>query len=182
MDRDDDEQLMRGVAEGSHASFERLVERHLRRVVMTAQSVMGNAGDADEIAQEAFLRIWQHAGKWQASRALFTTWLYRIVVNLCIDRRRRRPSLPLGTAELAVPDPSDDPIQTIAQRERQAALLAALAALPPRQRLAVSLFHMQGLGAGEAARRMDISVPAFEQLLFRARRALRESIRKAYGE
>src|ERR1700679_914317 len=84
-----DDTLMQRVIEGNAIAFETLVRRNMRRALAIAQGVMGNANDADEVAQEAFLRVWQHAHRWKPGRALFTTWLHRIVLNLCIDRRRK---------------------------------------------------------------------------------------------
>ena len=87
-----DEALMAKIAEGDRGAFHALTRRHLPRILRVAARVLGNAGDAEDVAQEAFLRVWSHADRWDPEKARVTTWLHRIVVNLCIDRRRRSRS------------------------------------------------------------------------------------------
>ena len=81
---------MRQVAKGDHRAFSVLVDRHMRRVVSVAQSITRTRADADDIAQETFLRVWQRPRLFDAWQARFTTWLHRVTVNLCIDRQRVR--------------------------------------------------------------------------------------------
>src|SRR5215510_11711305 len=96
-----DEDLMMRVGTGDRIAYGELVRRHLDRTIGFAQRVTGSRGDAEEVAQEAFLRVWTKAPNWRAADggsapARFTTWLYRVVVNLCIDRKRRPVHDPLG--------------------------------------------------------------------------------------
>ena len=84
-----DEQLMAQVQAGDHDAFASLVARHLTGLHRFAQRLLRNTADAEDVAQEALLRVWQHAARWQPDRVRFTTWLYRIAHNLCIDRFRR---------------------------------------------------------------------------------------------
>ncbi|MBF0562574.1 MAG: RNA polymerase sigma factor [Alphaproteobacteria bacterium] len=170
-----DETLVRRVASGSAPAFEVLIRRHMRRTIALAQGISGNAGDADEIAQEAFMRVWQHAGRWDPDKGQFTTWLYRIVVNLCLDRRRRPQWLPMETAG-DVADLREDAPAVIARKEHQRAVAKAMESIPARQRAAVSLFYFQELSGREAAEVMGIKPAAFEQLLFRARRAIKAEL------
>jgi RNA polymerase sigma-70 factor, ECF subfamily len=171
MDRQTDEQLMRQVAKGDHTAFSILVDRHLRRVVSVAQSITGTRTDADDIAQETFLRVWERPRLFDASQALFTTWLHRVTVNLCIDRRRVRrpgsldeiPEQPMDTVSL---------VDLLYTAERRAAVGAAMLTLSVQQRTAIALFHMQGFSQREAAAIMELSEGAFESLLQRGRRAL----------
>lgn len=167
-----DDRLVARVAEGDRRAFRRLMERHMGLAIRVAQRVTGNATEADDIAQEAFLRVWTRAGAFDPARARFTTWLYRIVLNLAIDQSRRPVHADLDTApELVADDPS--PLSTLIGREERRAVDAAIAALPPRQRAAVTLFHMEGLSGREAAAAMDITEKAFESLLIRGRAAVK---------
>ncbi|KAA0573220.1 RNA polymerase sigma factor [Azospirillum sp. Sh1] len=172
---DSDDGLMERVAGGDAAAFDRLAARHMRRAVALAQRMTGNPSDADEIAQEAFLRVWQHAGRWDAARAAFTTWLYRIVMNLAIDRGRRPGWSPLEDAG-DPPDESPDALARIAERQTAERVNRALAALPDRQRAAVVLFHQEGLSLRQAAEILTMSESAFASLLARARAALKTAL------
>jgi RNA polymerase sigma-70 factor (ECF subfamily) len=174
----DDETLMLRMAEGDQAAFAILVARHMERTVRLAQRLLNDASDADEIAQEAFLRVWRQAERWEPGRALLTTWLYRVVTNLCIDRQRRRIHLPLDDAT-EVADPSPDAVELIEQRQRGQLLASAMAALPERQRTAIILFHQEGMSLREAAQILEIGEGAFESLLLRGRRALKTALEKA---
>ncbi|WP_431858128.1 RNA polymerase sigma factor [Azospirillum sp.] len=172
---DSDDALMGRVAAGDAAAFEDLAARHMCRAVALAQRLTGNASDADEIAQDAFLRVWQHAGRWEPGRARFATWLYRIVVNLAIDRKRRPGFQPLDdAAELA--DERPDAVDLIAERQTADQVGKALLELPERQRAAVVLFHQEGLSQRQAAEVLGVGEDAFESLLARARRALRTAL------
>lgn len=84
-----DEQLMTAIARGDQYAFTTLVARHLPRTYAIARRFFAQQTDAEDIAQEAFTRVWTHAAIWQPGRAQFTTWLQRIVVNLCLDNLRR---------------------------------------------------------------------------------------------
>lgn len=173
---DSDDALMGRTAAGEIAAFEALAARHMRRAAALAQRLTGNASDADEIAQDAFLRVWQQAPRWDGRRARFTTWLYRIVVNLAIDRRRRAPPWrPLDEAGDPV-DTAPDAVERIAERQTAERLEEALQHLPDRQRAAVVLFHQEGLTLRQAAEVMGIGETAFESLLARGRQSLRASL------
>lgn len=171
--QDTDEALMSRAAEGDAAAFDLLAARHMRRTLALAQRLVGNAADAEEIAQDAFLRLWRHAPRWNPEQARFSTWLYRITVNLAIDRRRRSPpTQPLDQA-LDIHDAAPDAVDRIAEREEAAQVEQALASLPDRQRAAVVLFHQEGLSMREAADALGLAEGAFGSLLARGRRALK---------
>ncbi|MFD1627415.1 RNA polymerase sigma factor [Azospirillum griseum] len=172
---DSDEALMARVAGGDAAAFDRLAARHLRRAVTLAQRLTGNPADADDIAQEAFLRVWRHAARWDGSRAAFTTWLHRIVVNLAIDRGRRPGWSPLDAAD-TIADSGPDALDRIAERQEADRLARALDALPDRQRAAVVLFHQDGLSQRQAADVLGVRESAFASLLARARVALKTAL------
>lgn len=171
-----DDMLMQQVADGSRMAFEALARRHMRRALAVAQGVVGNPNDADEIAQEAFMRVWQFAERWTPGRARFTTWLHKIVLNLSLDRRRRPQWLAIEAAGELADDGAVPATETISRKEHQAAIVRALEAIPPRQRAAITLFYFEGLSGKAAAEGMGISIAAFEQLLLRARRAVKAEL------
>jgi len=173
-----DQELMARIARGDGEAFRQLSRRHARSALALARRISGNDATAEELVQEAFLRVWVHAPRWRPDAA-FRTWLYRIVVNLCLNERRRQPSLPLAEAG-DPPDPSTGPDVEIAAQERDRLVAAAIDALPARQRAAVVLSYHDGLSNAEAAEVLDTSVAAVETLLVRAKRTLRTAL-AAYG-
>ncbi|MDC7786224.1 RNA polymerase sigma factor [Rhodoplanes sp. TEM] len=176
MENDTDENLVAQVAAGDRRSFRCLMERHMPLAIRVAQRVTGNTADADDIAQEAFLRVWTRAGSFDPARARFTTWLYRIVTNLAIDQRRRPLHADIDAAA-EVADGGPGPLSQIEAREQRRAVDAAIASLPARQRAAVVLFHMEGLSGREAAAVLELSEKAFESLLIRGRAAVKAACR-----
>ncbi|MGQ0663551.1 MAG: RNA polymerase sigma factor [Pseudomonadota bacterium] len=172
-DRSDDE-LMRLAGAGDRAAFAGLVERYLKRAASLAGRIAGNRSDAEEIVQEAFLRTWLKAPDWRAG-AGFPTWFHRVLVNLCLDRKRRPALAPLEAAG-EVADPGPNGFAHAARDETARRVAAAMAALPERQRLALVFCHYQGMSNVDAASILDISVGALESLLVRARRTLREAL------
>jgi RNA polymerase sigma-70 factor (ECF subfamily) len=174
-----DDTLMRRVAEGNAFAFETLVRRNMRRALAVAQGITGNPNDADEIAQEAFMRVWQHAHRWNPGRARFSTWLHRIVVNLCLDRRRKPQWVTLEVAGELCEESSEAAPEQIAQRQHRLAVARAMEGLPERQRAAITLFYFEGLSGNEAAGSMGLTIAAFEQLLLRARRAVKAELASA---
>lgn len=133
----------------------------------------GDRAEAEDVAQEAMLRLWKVAGEWRQGEAKVTSWLYRVTANLCTDRLRRRGRMGPPLDEIAEPpDLSPTAAEAMTARARAAALDEALAALPERQRQAVVLRHIEGLGNPEIAAIMDIGVEAVESLTARGKRAL----------
>jgi RNA polymerase sigma-70 factor (ECF subfamily) len=180
-----DEELMTAIAAGDRHAFARLVERHLARTVGLATRLMGSRADGEEIAQEAFSRVWSHAARWRpigsGGNARFTTWLYRIAVNLAIDRKRRAKTTPLDDVEEPL-DESDDGFVQIHKRQISDAVAAAMLRLPDRQRIALSLCFFDEVSNIEAGKIMGLSVGAIESLLVRARRTLRQDLSGVYDE
>ena len=169
----DDEELIVLVAEGNSRAFELLMRRNLRHVLVLAQGVLGNASDADEIAQEAFMRVWSHAPLWQPGRARFSTWLHRIVLNLCLDRRRKPSHVGIDGVVDRLEDTAESPPVRISRDEDRRAVTTAMMRLSERHRAALVLFYFEDLSTREAAECLEIKANAFEQLLLRARRALK---------
>lgn len=172
----EDNDLILASAAGDRRAFSRLMERHADFALALAARVSGNDGDADEVVQEAFIRVWRMAPQWDPSKgASFRTWLYRVVLNLCLDRSRRASFLTLDEA----PEPVDHAphgadhltLSRIGPVVRQ-----LLQSLPERQRAAMALCYLEDMSAAMAAEIMDVSLSAMEALLVRARRTLREEL------
>lgn len=171
-----DEELLRRTARQDHDAFALLVDRHMHRVVSLAQNILGSAAEADEIAQETFARLWTQPGKFSPGKALFTTWLHRVVVNRCIDRRRRQRFDDLEAAiDQATPEPDLPHLMYVEQQ--RSAVQNSLQSLPARQRTALALFYMQELSQRDAAAAMELTESAFESLLHRARRSLAAALK-----
>lgn len=178
-----DEALLVLYANGDAGAARALTLRLTPRVFAHAYRMLGNQADAEDVAQEALIRLWKIAPEWRQGEAKVTTWLYRVVANLATDRLRKAR----GVALDAIAEPEDDAksaaemMQDIA---RQNALQTALATLPDRQREAVVLRHIDGLGNPEIAEIMDISVEAVESLTARGKRTLAKALagqREALG-
>jgi len=171
----DDATLVARVAAGDRTAYTVLVDRHLARTVAIAMRLTADRAEAEDIAQEAFLRLWRNAGSFRPEAARFTTWFHRITVNLCLDAKRR--PVPLGLEAAGDPvDPAEDPVTALERSRTRAAVEAAVADLPDRQRAAVALTYDAGLSNAEAAASLGIGVKALETLLVRARRTLREKL------
>ena len=169
---DPDEELLARVADGDPASVRALVARKLPRLLSLAGRMLGDASAAEDVAQEAFLRVWKQAPRWRHGAARFDTWLYRVALNLCYDRLRRRRELSYAEP----PDRADEapgPERGLEAADTGRRVSAALQALPDRQREAIVLCHYQELGNIEAAAIMGVSVEALESLLGRGRRTMR---------
>jgi RNA polymerase sigma-70 factor (ECF subfamily) len=169
-----DEALMVRVAKGDQGAFRVLARRHLPAMVGLARRILGNAAEAEDVAQEAMLRVWTHAPRWQPLAA-FRTWLTRVVVNLCLDRKRRAPLLDLEAAgEVVDPTPGAGDQAESAERERL--LAAAIEKLPDRQRTAIVLTYTEGLSNAQVADMLGTSVSAVETLLIRGKQNLRRAL------
>lgn len=170
--RDPDIALLVRIAEGDAAAVRAMVARKLPRLLALAVRMLGDAAEAEDVAQESFLRIWREAPRWRPGEARFDTWLHRVAMNLCHDRLRRRRELPTDTPPEGIdPDPPADIAIDAADRSKR--VEHALQTLPPRQREAIVLQYYQELSNMDAADVMQISVEALESLLSRARRSLR---------
>ncbi|WP_394355461.1 MULTISPECIES: RNA polymerase sigma factor [unclassified Meridianimarinicoccus] len=173
--RDEDAILLARYATGDRVAARELVQRLSPSALAVAQRMLGNRGDAEDVVQEALLRLWKIAPDWESGRARVSTWLYRVVLNLCTDRlRKHRPAqMPEGW------DAEDDApaaFEALQTKARTAALDQALQTLPDRQRQAVILREIQGLANPEIAGIMEISVEAVESLVARGRRGLKAAL------
>jgi len=174
-DRDPDAELVARVGARDSSAVRVLVARKLPRLLALATRMLGDRNEAEDVAQETFLRIWNQAPRWREGEARFDTWLHRVVLNLCYDRLRGRREEPVDTLP-DVPDPQPEPAVHAELRSRDARVRQALAALPPRQREALVLQYYQEMSNVEAANLMGITVDALESLLARARRNLRAQL------
>ncbi len=165
-----DDELIRLHAAGDPSAARALTMRHAPRVLSLARRMLGDAAEAEDVAQEAMLRLWRIAPDWRPGEAGIATWLYRVATNLCLDRLRRRRTD--GEASHEIPDASPSAMERLARDDRAAALHAALADLPDRQSAAIVLRHLEERGNPEVAAILGVSVEAVESLLARGRRAL----------
>ena len=171
---DPDAELVRLAGAGDRAAAAELVERHSTRIYRIAYRLLGDAGAAEDVAQETFLRLWRHAGSWKPGAAKFSTWLARVATNLCYDRLRRRREVNDEAPERA--DDAAGPAQLLFQTQAGAAVREAMADLPERQRTALTLCTFEEMTNIEAAAVMEVSVEALESLLSRGRRGLRQRL------
>ncbi len=170
---DPDAELVARMGQGDEAAFRLLIDRKLPRLHALAQRLLGGAGEADDVAQEALLRAWRQAPRWQPGAARFDTWLHRVALNLCTDiQRKRREVVMAEPPDRADPAPLAD--QAMQSEETARRVQQALARLPPRQREAIVLQTYQDLSNVEIAAVLEISVEALESLLSRGRRMLRD--------
>jgi len=168
---DSDAVLLARTAAGDQRAFERLAGRHFGRCFRVAARLLNDAAEAEDVAQEVFLKLWTGASAVREPQAL-ASWLARASANLALDRlRKRRPGLPGDLPDL--PDLSLAPDRNLDRAALSQAVAEAIAALPDRQRAALVLVHMEGFGNIETARILGVSVEAVESLLARARRSLK---------
>lgn len=176
----DDAALMRRIAKGDQRALQALMQVHLSKTVRLAMRIMGSATAAEDIAQEAFIRVWKNAARWEDPEtrgAQFSTWLYRIVLNLCIDEKRRSKTVGLDE-DFDIADERLNAADRLQQREQSARVRAALDKLPERQRAAFILCFYEEHSNKEAADLLGISVKAVESLLVRSRRTLRDLLQQ----
>ncbi len=171
----DDAALLHRIAAGDRRAAETLALRWLPRLYRAALRLLDDPAAAEDVAQEAMLRAWRQADRFDPRRGAAMAWGYRIAINLAIDRRRAAARAPSALSE-AVADGAPDAEAALALRQRVAALLAAVAALPARQRAALALAYGHDATGAAAALALRTTPRALEGLLHRARRALRERL------
>lgn len=174
---DEDSELLDELATGDEAAFRILVERHIDRAYAIALRIVGNAADAEDVVQDTMLKIWSHRGRWQHGRAKFSTWLYRVISNRCIDLRRKPRNENVETVP-EVADGQPGAVEIIERNELNGMLELAMQRLPEQQRIAVIFSYHENMSNGEIAQVMDTTVAAVESLLKRGRQQLRQLLRK----
>jgi RNA polymerase sigma-70 factor, ECF subfamily len=190
-DPERDLRLMLRVKAGDEEAFAELVEIHQHRVVGTCARMLGDDAEAEDVAQQVFVRIWKSAGRWEPT-AKFTTWLYTILRNLVFNECRRRSRHPARSLDAAIEDDErpqqfedggvKSPDTLLLDIEMQEAIARAIEELPETQRMAVVLRRYEDVSYEEIAKVLELTVPAVKSVLFRARTELREKLRKYLGE
>jgi RNA polymerase sigma-70 factor (ECF subfamily) len=173
--RDPDEELVRRVGAGDRRAAAEIVRRHLPRMVGLARRMLGDAAEAEDVAQEVFLRVWKHAAGWKPGQAKFETWMHRVAMNLCLDRLRR-VGRNAGEVSPETADGRASATRALDDRQRRERVRDALQKLPERQRAALVLCYYQDRTNIEAAEILGVSVDALESLLSRARRTLKSAL------
>lgn len=174
---DEDKDLLDRLALGEEAAFRLLVARHIDRAYAIALRILSSSADAEDVVQDTMLKVWTHRGRWQHGRAKFSTWLYRVVSNRCIDLRRK-PRTENVDVVPEVADSKPDASSVIERAEMNSLLEAAMQRLPEQQRIAVILSYHESMSNGEIAGVMDTTIAAVESLLKRGRQQLRELLRR----
>ncbi|TQF33104.1 RNA polymerase sigma factor [Bradyrhizobium sp. UNPA324] len=174
---DEDSELLDKLATGDEVAFRMLVERHIDRAYAIALRIAGNAADAEDVVQDTMLKIWSHRGRWQHGRAKFSTWLYRVISNRCIDLRRKPRNENVDTVP-EVADGQPGAVEIIERNELNDMLELAMQRLPEQQRIAVIFSYHENMSNGKIAQVMDTTVAAVESLLKRGRQQLRQLLRK----
>lgn len=182
---------MARVKQGDAAAFEELIEAHQHRVIGTVAKMLGDETDAEDIAQQVFVRIWRSAPRYQPT-AKFTTWLFKITRNLVFNelrRRKRHPAYSLDrSAEEDEPplqladQSSKEPDTVLLDEEMQTAIQRAIDGLPEVQRMAIILRRYDDISYEEIGEILALSVPAVKSVIFRARTELREKLRRYLEE
>ncbi len=165
---------MLSVAQGDKSAFRRLARRHAAKTFALTRRMLGNDADAEEIVQEAMLRVWRSAPRWRPEAA-FRTWLYRVTFNLCLNRRRQKAFAPLDET-CDPPDPSPTAAEEMERRETDGLVAKAIGALPERQKAAIVLTYYEELSNAETAAVLETTVSSVKSLLIRAKRSLRAEL------
>ncbi len=174
--------MVRRIATGDSLAAQQLVDRHLDAMVAIARHMLNDPIEAEDVAQEVFLKVWVNAAKWKPGAALFRTWMHRVAINLCYDRLRKKREIYMETLPEQMDEDATTAEQTVEQRQIALQIETAMGGLAPRQRAALTLCHLQEMGNIEAASIMEISVEALESLLSRGRRALRAALHEQKQE
>jgi len=172
---DSDEDLFERVGRGDRNAVTAFIARKMPRLLSLGRRLLGDAAEAEDVAQETLVRTWKQAGAWVPGKARIDTWMHRVALNLCYDRLRRRRDT-VNSDDVEIADGAISAHARIEQAQNTERLQAALNALPERQRIAITLCYYQELSNIEAAALMEVSVEALESLLARARRSLRAAM------
>lgn len=172
-----DEDLLDLMRQDDEPAFRLLVTRHVYRAQRLAVRLLGEASLAEDIVQDVFLQIWVKRAKWQRTHAKFTSWLFRVIFNRCMDVRRKRRDVAMDTID----EPADDQADAVTRIYRSHVmrrLRDAMALLPGSQYVALFLSYHEGYSVKDTAMAMGISVQAAESLLKRGRQNLRDQLKR----
>ncbi len=165
---------------GDQKAFKELVHQHLPNVLALGFRMLNNASEAEDMAQDVMLSLWQNISKYDAGKAKFSTWLYRITANRCLDRIRKKT--PEQLPEDYDPVIEAEQLDNLYNKQLSKQMETTLQTLPDRQYLALVLFHYQGHRMTEVAEIMECSSEAVESLLARARRTLKQKLGPLWQE
>ena len=171
----DDRTLIDRVKHGDAAAYDTLVRRHIQRATVIARRLLGNVEDAEDLVQEAFVRALNRLGSFDETRP-FSPWFYRLLINAGINARKARALRAVEPERGDVPSRAANPLELTERSEIRERFIAALAALPPRQRLVVSMFEVDGLSTAEIARELGISPETVRWHHHQARQILRDAL------
>ena len=176
----DDHELLTLIQDGSHHAFTELVKRHTERFYRLAFRYVQSKETAEDIVQDAFLKLWENPGTWHPERNnKFTTWFYRVVVNLCLDWQKKKRPVELPNEDIPLADEREPVDVAMIRLQEQRMWEKEIGALPERQRLALNLCFDEGLSNQEAAEVMGVNLKALQSLIMRAKITLKERM-KAY--
>jgi RNA polymerase sigma-70 factor (ECF subfamily) len=177
--RADEAALVAEAGGGDSRAFGVLMERHLGTIVSVARRMLRDDAEAEDVAQETFLRLWRSGATLEIGPAGIRPWLRRVVSNLCLDRVRGQSRVKVVDELPEVPEPAKQ-LAGLESQDVQRRVEAAMQKLPDRQRLALTLFHFEGLSQIEIGQIMGISDEAVESLLSRARRQLKAALKSEW--
>jgi RNA polymerase sigma-70 factor (ECF subfamily) len=174
----DDELLLRRIQEGKHEAFAMLVNRHTNRFYNIAYRLVFNKDDTEDIVQDAFLKLWDRPEMWnQSKQAKFTTWFYKIIINLCVDHNKKKKTINLSEdIQLVDKQPGQDVL--LNNQQREVLLNSFIQELPERQQLALNLCFYEELTNREAAEILGVNVKALQSLIMRAKTTLKEKVKQ----
>lgn len=173
---------LRHALNGDKREAEALVRKISPKLFSSAYRILQSANDAEEIVQEALIKLWKVGPEWKTGRALIETWAYRVVMNLCFDRLKSQKRYIYDETDENIPDGGQSAENALMFGEISNEIDRALLCLPPRQRAVIVLTYFEGLGGKEAAAALETSVEAVESLLARAKKFLRAELTKSEPE
>jgi len=178
LEGESDETLAACIGQGDARAFQVLMERHINMHLSFAERMMGTREEAEDIVQDAFSKLWLHADKYDPAKSKFTTWFYRVVMNRCLDKKRKKAPLSLPE-NYDVVDDRENPSERLATKQKQKKVRQALDEIPGRQKAAITMCYFEGLSNQEAADILEMNIKALESLLCRGRRNLRTLLEDA---